>query len=709
MIYSYAYKYGVLPPGLRDGKPPNIGDTIQWITDTYQGEDGTWYQKDGSGVRDGEIFAGGVGNPVAGDHTLEFADLTGITIAAWNGTSTPTIVGNDITFTTGTITYLELSNGSKFYFDGEGRTIYDVTLVNSAYHCQLAGTLTGFYTKDWSVYSYINQYGYNLGIYEEPGGQGYLTAGYTDNFWTLTYTFLNDSDSADNHGFAFMDTQDQSGNGYLLSRQASGKYFLWRITAGVKTKIAETNSAFQNTAPQDVSWDHQAGGNNTIQITGTVGGTPNTTDFINFADGTHTTFTDLTLTLESGETVDNVILNSNTLTAEDFTSTGGGFFDEFVPASQEDFSLDVVGSQLQNQGKVRYDPEIKSSVFQFNGSDNNVAATFDITSNIDVKFKFDNYTNTGNVGIFSASNGSGLTVRAFINTTTKVLVFRIRKTDSNFENLTFDEVTENDINTFEINLNSAAGSITVNGVTKTATLPFISDFNEIDIGVISSYLPFNGRLYTFYNSEFDFRFQENEGALLYNKIQGKNNAPITGTIDGNSWQLSGLQRPFNNQEGCDVWINDTTSDKRYIPLYTDGTRIKTEGDIIAGYTWDRSAIGTTRGHNSCEMEYFHPPAPDLIIHESFHAVEIRYAESLGIYTPIGVTWDQRRADRESLHRELADIVSKYPLWFNNIVYREPQSGTTLERIYRFLKSIGDYQVIEGNYQTIEGTYKILKL
>lgn len=73
---------------------------------------------------DAEVI-GGVYAVIATTASLVFTDLTGITIVNSEGTSTPSISGNDINFTAGYISYLELSDGTKLYFNGH---LYDSNL-----------------------------------------------------------------------------------------------------------------------------------------------------------------------------------------------------------------------------------------------------------------------------------------------------------------------------------------------------------------------------------------------------------------------------------------------------------------------------------------------------------------------------------------------------------------------------------------------------
>jgi len=79
------------------------------------------------------------------DNSLSFSDLSGITIVDYEGTTTPAISTNDITLTAGTLSYLELSSGSKYYIsEANGAIIYDS--VNG-----LHGTINGTLTGVWDV------------------------------------------------------------------------------------------------------------------------------------------------------------------------------------------------------------------------------------------------------------------------------------------------------------------------------------------------------------------------------------------------------------------------------------------------------------------------------------------------------------------------------------------------------------------------------
>lgn len=84
--------------------------------------------------------------------TIEMTDLSGVTIVGFEGTSTPSIVGNEIKLTIGTAWYLELSDGTKFYFE------------RGVLNCSDAGqAVVSFDGIDWVALEYSSgAYSYNL-------------------------------------------------------------------------------------------------------------------------------------------------------------------------------------------------------------------------------------------------------------------------------------------------------------------------------------------------------------------------------------------------------------------------------------------------------------------------------------------------------------------------------------------------------------------
>jgi len=141
--------------------PPNYTEVIQWLGETYQDGNGVWRQKDKTGEREGTALLAGVGNFVAGDHVLTASDLTGITITDVTGTAVLQVSGNTIVCaSSGTCSYLELSNGSNYWFEETtGTDVFDSS--GNGLHFVRSGTVAGFYTTAEDLPTVSNRYGYN--------------------------------------------------------------------------------------------------------------------------------------------------------------------------------------------------------------------------------------------------------------------------------------------------------------------------------------------------------------------------------------------------------------------------------------------------------------------------------------------------------------------------------------------------------------------
>ena len=78
------------------------------------------------------------------DNSLSFTDLTGVTIASYEGTGVPSKSGNDINYTAGTALNLVLSDGTTINFvEGSGTTVYDVS--GNGNDGTVNGTIAGFW------------------------------------------------------------------------------------------------------------------------------------------------------------------------------------------------------------------------------------------------------------------------------------------------------------------------------------------------------------------------------------------------------------------------------------------------------------------------------------------------------------------------------------------------------------------------------------
>jgi hypothetical protein len=138
-------------------KVPPASDTV--AVDYYKRDEGSFQIQDSKGGAPAEIMGGTVGT-VAVSGVLTFSDLTGITIVDYEGDNLPVKVGDTITFAAGNYWYLELSDGSKIYFNG---TIYDSitgsAIANSGFTFtllktgQLASVLTAL---DYGYYQLVS-------------------------------------------------------------------------------------------------------------------------------------------------------------------------------------------------------------------------------------------------------------------------------------------------------------------------------------------------------------------------------------------------------------------------------------------------------------------------------------------------------------------------------------------------------------------------
>lgn len=94
-----------------------------------------------------------------------------------------------------------------------------------------------------------------------------------------------------------------------------------------------------------------------------------------------------------------------------------------------------------------------------------------------------------------------------------------------------------------------------------------------------------------------YSISEGKGLTLYDRIGTANL-----TLSADVWSF-GNGRTDNNLDGCDVWVNDTDSEKLFVPLQEDGTSIKGSSDTITGYTWSYKVEPcATRGGGFANVE-----------------------------------------------------------------------------------------------------------
>jgi hypothetical protein len=111
------------------------------------------------------------------DNFLSFSDLTGITIVSFEGTAVPTKSGNNINYTAGTVSYLELSNGSYYTF-AEGAGIHYDKSVNGL-DATPNGTLTSYYDTNNEVRPHNLIDGFDL--WQNDGDSTYLYVPFDSN------------------------------------------------------------------------------------------------------------------------------------------------------------------------------------------------------------------------------------------------------------------------------------------------------------------------------------------------------------------------------------------------------------------------------------------------------------------------------------------------------------------------------------------------
>lgn len=144
---------------------------LLWLFNSFGLSGSTVEDKSGNNL-DGALVKS---HCLTSDGTLvfTFSSLAGITITSSAGTSTPTIVSNTITTTSGTIFNILLSNGTRLACaEGAGSITYDA--VNSL-DATLSGTVDWTATQDTYHYNILNGMSY-LGRIPTSGGYITLTA-----------------------------------------------------------------------------------------------------------------------------------------------------------------------------------------------------------------------------------------------------------------------------------------------------------------------------------------------------------------------------------------------------------------------------------------------------------------------------------------------------------------------------------------------------
>lgn len=107
--------------------PPGFSEMVQLLLGPIEEDTGVWKFIDSINPSENPSIVESNVLVSDGSAVLTFADLTGVTVATQDGTSTAAKVGNTITLTAGYINDLTLTDGTHLKFgEGAGKTMYDV-------------------------------------------------------------------------------------------------------------------------------------------------------------------------------------------------------------------------------------------------------------------------------------------------------------------------------------------------------------------------------------------------------------------------------------------------------------------------------------------------------------------------------------------------------------------------------------------------------
>lgn len=115
------------------------------------------------------------------------------------------------------------------------------------------------------------------------------------------------------------------------------------------------------------------------------------------------------------------------------------------------------------------------------------------------------------------------------------------------------------------------------------------------------------------------------------------------------------------------------SDER-VPVLEDGL------DDVLGLGITNPATGY--GHNDAETLLKQQEVPELYAVSQEFVVNPWYD---GGGLPVSYEWSVITADYEDMHYWFTDIFSKDPIKFNSLIYKEQQTGSDLDRVYKFVK------------------------
>ena len=164
----------------------------------------------------------------------------------------------------------------------------------------------------------------------------------------------------------------------------------------------------------------------------------------------------------------------------------------------------------------------------------------------------------------------------FINTNSVITSFEITAIADNelyFLDIVYDGVDVRLTINNEEYINELSGSFNFKNIVSYRADRYPKQFSNIEI----------------YNENREkvhaFNCSEGSGTIIYNSVDVNKNGNCQNITEDTFHNSCDKIYPNNLINGCDVWINDSDSEKLYVPLKSDGTSIKGSEDTITGYTW----------------------------------------------------------------------------------------------------------------------------
>ena len=291
------------------------------------------------------------------------------------------------------------------------------------------------------------------------------------------------------------------------------------------------------------------------------------------------------------------------------------------PISQQ---VDVLGNTLEFYGKSRYDLGIvQNSVGVFNGIDNYIDLPIDIEEDFYICFYGKFLTTSsyygkllsrgvvgqpGEITVERIASSSFMNINIYPNN-------GIRQTFTHSVDL-FDDLPH----VLEIRLTGDLLSMYIDGIKETNQLSSIPIFSTTEVVTICANSQSKSENISSIMQEFILKnkyskgvfyvFSEGNSNIVYDKSLNLNN----GTWQGDTANIHGfsdLARPNNLLDGFDLWIKDSDGSLLKVPFDVNGNSIKTQGDLITGFTWDSRRLGSNVSHNGAESKMIQPESPEL--------------------------------------------------------------------------------------------------